>query len=76
MYHPIDICGDQVLIEYDFSLMTTLYTGGSNGVLLKLNVPSSAVYSEILGFCLDCLNHFNINLNCLIRQQNKCIRKF
>ena len=39
-------------------------------------MPYSAVYAEILGFHLVCYNKFNVSLHCLIRQQNKCIRKF
>ena len=50
--------------------------GGKSGVLLIPNVTSSAMYADIIGLCLDCLNKFNANLNGLSRRQNKRIGTF
>ena len=76
MYHPTEPFGAQVLFASAFSSITTLYPDGASVVLLKPNVTSSAVYAEILGLCLHCLNRFNVNVYFLIRLHNKCIGKF
>ena len=74
-YHP-DPCGVQILLSSGYSWMTTLHTWRASGVLLKSNMPSIAVYADIIGLRLYCLNKFNVNVHCLIRQKNKCIGKF
>ena len=56
--------------------MNTFHPRGGSIFLLKPNVPSGSVYDDILGLRLDYLNKFNANVNCLIRQKNKCIGKF
>lgn len=56
--------------------MTDFHPGGASVVLLKLNVPYSAVYADIIGLRLYCLNKFKANMHCLTRRQNKCIGTF
>ena len=63
MYHPSAPCGAQVLLASGFSLMIILQPGGESGVLLKSNVPSSAVYADIFVLRLDFLSKFNFNMH-------------
>ena len=51
--------------------MNTMHPGGEIDILLKSNVPSSAMYYDILGLCMDCHSKFNANVHCLSSQKNK-----
>ena len=53
--------------------MKKFHPGGESGVLLKSNVPSSAVYTGIWVLPLYCLSKLNVKVHCFSRQQNKCI---